>query len=90
MNMKYFLAALLLVPALAMPAIAMARTNQNSGLTQAYESGREIAAPPWSFACTNDQGPRQSTGRCGCMGVPATSRDSRMRSDIDRLAAAPA
>jgi hypothetical protein len=21
--------------------------------------GREIAAPPWSFACMNDQGPQQ-------------------------------
>jgi hypothetical protein len=59
MNMKYLLAALLLVPAFAMPAMAMARANHNSGLTQAYESGREVAAPPWSFACTNDQGPRQ-------------------------------
>ena len=59
MKMKYFLAALLLVPSLAMSATAYARTNQGSGLPQAYESGREVAAPPWSFARTNDQGPQQ-------------------------------
>ena len=56
MNMKYLLAALLLVPLLAMPAMALARANQ----TKAYGvQGREVAAPPWSFACINDQGPQQ-------------------------------
>ena len=59
MKIKYFLAALLLVPALAMPGMAMARANHNSGLTQAYESGREVAAPPWSAACMTDHGPSQ-------------------------------
>jgi hypothetical protein len=24
-----------------------------------FSEGREIAAPPWSFACINGQGPRQ-------------------------------
>jgi hypothetical protein len=59
MKMKYFLAVLLLAPSLAIPATAQARTNKSSGLAQEYESGREVAAPPWSFACTNDQGPQQ-------------------------------
>ena len=28
--------------------------------SQAYGTeGREVAAPPWSFACMNDQGPRE-------------------------------
>ena len=54
MNMKYLLAALLLVPSLAMPAMALARANQ----TKAYGvQGREVAAPPWSFACTDNPSP---------------------------------
>ena len=57
MKMKYFLPALLLVPSLAMSATAQTRTNESSGLPQAYGSeGREVAAPPWSFACMT--GPR--------------------------------
>ena len=60
MKMKYFLAALLLVPSLATSATAQARTGESSGLPQAYGSeGREVAAPPWSAACMSDQGPRQ-------------------------------
>jgi hypothetical protein len=60
MKMKYFLAALLLVPSLAMSVTAQARTNKSSGLPPAYGIvGREVAAPPWSFACVNDQGLRQ-------------------------------
>jgi hypothetical protein len=60
MKMKYFLAALLLVPSLAMSATAQARTNESSGLSQAHESeGREVAAPPWSAACMTDHGPSQ-------------------------------
>jgi hypothetical protein len=60
MKMKYFLAALLLVPSLAMSATAQARTHKSSSLPQEYGiEGREVAAPPWSFACMNDQGPQQ-------------------------------
>jgi hypothetical protein len=60
MKMKYFLAALLLVPSLVMSATVQARMNKSSGLPQAYGiEGREVAAPPWSFACMNDQGPQQ-------------------------------
>ncbi len=60
MKMKYFLAALLLVPSLAMSATAQARTNESSALPQASGSeGREVAAPPWSAACMTDHGPSQ-------------------------------
>jgi hypothetical protein len=60
MKMKYFLAALLLVPSLAMSATAQARTNEGSGLPQVSGSeGREVAAPPWSAACMTDHGPSQ-------------------------------
>jgi hypothetical protein len=50
MKMKFSLAALPLIFSLAMTAAAQARP---------HETGREVAAPPWSFACINDQGPRQ-------------------------------
>lgn len=60
MTIRYLLAALLLVPSLAMSAPAQARTNKTGGLPQAYGiQGREVAAPPWSFACMSEQGPRQ-------------------------------
>lgn len=72
MKIAYVLAALLLVPSLATPVPAHARTSTTSNRRHAdtrptpasrlrgYSiEGREIAAPPWSFACMNDQGPRQ-------------------------------
>jgi hypothetical protein len=56
MKMKCLFAASLL--ALAIPAIAQARTTEHGALPQAYGSeGREVAAPPWSAACMTDQGP---------------------------------
>jgi hypothetical protein len=57
MMTKSFLAALLIVPSLAMSA--QARTSESTALPQAYETGREVAAPSWSAACMTDQGPRQ-------------------------------
>jgi hypothetical protein len=72
MKITYFLAALLLVPSFATQATAHVRTNRSSyrahvgtrptvgSWLQGYGiEGREIAAPPWSFACINDQGPQQ-------------------------------
>ena len=60
MKIKYFLAALLLVPSLAMSAAAQARTNERSALPQVSGSdGREVAAPPWSAACMTDHGPSE-------------------------------
>jgi hypothetical protein len=59
-KMKYFLAALLLVSSLAMPATAQARTNESGVRPQADRIyGREVAAPPWSAACMTDHGPSQ-------------------------------
>ena len=58
MKTKSFLAALLIVPSLAMSA--QARTSQSTAPLQAYD-GREVAAPPSSAACMTDQGP----SRCG-------------------------
>jgi hypothetical protein len=52
MKTKYLSAALLAVPLLAFPLAAQARAHESrTGIV-----GREVAAPPWSFACTNDQG----------------------------------
>ena len=60
MKMKFSLAALPLIFSLAMSAAAQARTNESHFVPQGYETaGREVAAPPWSFACVNDQGLRQ-------------------------------
>jgi hypothetical protein len=60
MKMKYSLAALPLIFSLAMSAAAQARTNESHFVPQGYETaGREVAAPPWSFACETDQGARQ-------------------------------
>lgn len=60
MKMKYVLAALLLLPSLAIPATVQARTHVTSlsAPTSGIE-GREVAAPPWSAACMTDHGPSQ-------------------------------
>jgi hypothetical protein len=43
---------------------------------QAYAAprviGREVPAPPWSFACMNDQGPRECGEPMWVYGSPAT------------------
>jgi hypothetical protein len=60
MKMKYFLAALLLIPSLAAPVAVQARTYDSNIRPQASGSeGREVAAPPWSAACMTDHGPSQ-------------------------------
>jgi hypothetical protein len=60
MKMKYFLAALLLIPSLATPAMVQARTHDSNIPPQAFGTeGREVAAPPWSAACMTDHGPSQ-------------------------------
>jgi hypothetical protein len=83
MKMKYFLAALLLVPSLAMPAMVQARTHESSIPPQAltHESsippqafgieGREVAAPPWSAACMTDHGPSQCDEPMWVYGSPS-------------------
>lgn len=60
MNVKYVLAALLLVPLLGMSTTAQARRNESRGLSHVHGiDGREVAAPPWSAACMTDHGPSQ-------------------------------
>jgi len=71
MKMKYFLAALLVLPSLAIPATVQARTHETSiaAPTSGIE-GREVAAPPWSAACMSDQGPRQCNEPMWVYGSP--------------------
>jgi hypothetical protein len=60
MKIKYFLAALLLVPSLAAPVTVQARTHDSSVPSRAFGiEGREVAAPPSSAACMTDHGPNQ-------------------------------
>ena len=60
MKMKFTLAALPLILSLAMSAAAQAHGYNSRAYWQGYGIvGREVAAPPWSFACVNDQGLRQ-------------------------------
>src|ERR1700730_15273844 len=59
-KMKYFLAALLLVSSLTMPATAQARTNESGVRPQTERmDGREVAPPPWTAACMPDHGQSQ-------------------------------
>jgi hypothetical protein len=72
MKMKSLMAALLVVPSLAMAAGAQARTHENGALPQTYATGgREVAAPPWSAACMTDQGPTQCGEPMWVYGSPA-------------------
>jgi hypothetical protein len=75
MKMKYFLAALMLVPSLAMPATVQARTHEGSIPPQAFGiEGREVAAPPWSAACMTDHGPSQCDEPMWVYGSPGALR----------------
>ncbi len=70
MKITYPLVTLLLVSSFAAQATAHVRTDRSSNHFGARPTvgsrlqgygivGREIAAPPWSFACMNDHGPTQ-------------------------------
>jgi hypothetical protein len=72
MKVAFVLAMLLLMPSLAAQTTMHARANKDGDRAhvgtrpsagsrmQGYLiEGREVAAPPWSFACINDAGPRQ-------------------------------
>jgi hypothetical protein len=97
MKITYLLAALLLVPSFATQATTPVRANKSSnrahvGTRPAVGSrlrgygieGHEIVAPPWSFACMNDQGPQQCHEPMWVYGSPTISRNLSMHSDIDR------
>jgi hypothetical protein len=82
MKINHVLAALLLMPSLATPVPAqlratdsgdrghVARSTAGSRLQGFGIEGREIATPPWSFACMNDQGPRQCEEPMWAYGSP--------------------
>jgi hypothetical protein len=60
MKMTTILGILLLVLSLATSATAQAKRNEYRALSKAHGiGGREVAAPPWSAACVNDQGPQE-------------------------------
>jgi hypothetical protein len=69
MKMKYFLAALLLVPSLAAPAMVQARTQ--GSIPPRAIVGREVAAPSWSAACMTNHGPSQCDEPMWVYGSPA-------------------
>jgi hypothetical protein len=73
MKMKYALAALPLAFSLALSASAQAHSPARVSVqAPTYQSGgREVAAPPWSFACINDQGPTQCDEPMWVYGSPA-------------------
>jgi hypothetical protein len=72
MKMKYFLAALLLIPSLAAPVTVQARTQNSSVPPRAFGTvGREVAAPPWSAACMTDHGPSQCDEPMWVYGSPS-------------------
>jgi hypothetical protein len=73
MNMKYFVAGVLLVSSLAVPAVGQARTRDSSAPPQGFGiEGREVAAPPWSDACMTDHGPSQCDEPMWVYGSPGT------------------
>jgi hypothetical protein len=71
MRITYLLPALLFASSFATQAATDRRANEVSSRVhlgtrpaierrlQVYVEGREVVAPPWSFACANDQGLRQ-------------------------------
>jgi hypothetical protein len=69
MIVKSFGAALLILLSLAMSA--QARTRENTAMPQAYETGREVAAPPSSAACMTDHGPSQCDEPMWIYGSPS-------------------
>jgi hypothetical protein len=57
---KLMLATLLVLPLVATASVAHARPRGTSDATTAWGSGgRQVEAPPWSFACMKDTGPTQ-------------------------------
>jgi hypothetical protein len=51
-------AAILVALTMTVPFTSQALANK-SAAPDTRTIGREVAAPPWSFACINDQGPHQ-------------------------------
>ena len=84
MKIMHVVAALLLISSLATPATAQERTNRSSARAQAHGiGGRQVAAPPWSAACTTDHGPSECGERCGSTAAATQSRDTEAHPDVN-------
>ena len=66
-------AALLVALTMTMPFTSQALANDSSASlhTRSLSLGREVAAPPWSAACSTDQGPRVCDEPMWVYGSPA-------------------
>jgi len=71
MNIRYFVAAmLLLAPSLATANTIKARTHHSTPTQTFGIQGREVAAPPWSDACMTDHGPSECDEPMWVYGTP--------------------
>ena len=61
MNTKWIFATLLVLPLIATASAAQARPRGAPDAAAWGSGGRQVEAPPWSFACIEDSGP----SRCG-------------------------
>jgi hypothetical protein len=71
MTKTHVFAALPLALSLITPVTAKALHSQTSGPSAQSMIGREVAAPAWSAACTNDQGPTECGEPMWVYGSPA-------------------
>jgi hypothetical protein len=59
MRTKRIFAALLVLPLIATASAAQARSRVARDTATWGSGGRQVEAPPWSFACIKDTGPTQ-------------------------------
>jgi hypothetical protein len=59
MRTKRIFAALLVLPLIATATVAQARARGAPDAAAWGSGGRQVEAPPWSFACMKDTGPTQ-------------------------------
>jgi hypothetical protein len=59
MRTKRIFAALLVLPLIATATVAQARPRGAPDAAAWGSGGRQVEAPPWSFACMKDTGPTQ-------------------------------
>jgi hypothetical protein len=59
MRTKRIFAALLVLPLIATATVAQARPRAAPDAAAWGSGGRQVEAPPWSFACMKDTGPTQ-------------------------------
>jgi hypothetical protein len=59
MRTKWIFAALLVLPLVATASAAQARSRGAPDAAAWGSGGRQVEAPPWSFACMKDFGPTE-------------------------------